>query len=139
MFKQKVKSILLNRAEGPTHLCGSVRIAAESPELVWQLADQRLKEWAVTAPSTGAYDKCDFIVEFTDGSTYRGRFDLQRQHRCERNLIQRHIIHLLNYLAGLDPAWMDKEKYRAYIAANALQAAEARSLMNRYEIPADVY
>lgn len=73
MKKIAIKSVWLNRAEGPSALCGDVTIA--DGDIVKQVLD-KLCRWGVTV-HRGSYDKVDFKVEWENGDEYAGRFDMQ--------------------------------------------------------------
>jgi len=67
-----VEHIRLTRAEGPSEDC-ITRYA-----MTWAEATAILVDWSRTAPATGGYDKCDFVTTFADGTTCKGRYDLDR-------------------------------------------------------------
>jgi hypothetical protein len=44
---------------------------------VFGQADLALCGWSRTVPREGGYHKCSFVVEYADGETYEGRYDLK--------------------------------------------------------------
>jgi hypothetical protein len=70
-----IRSITITRAEGFEEEL--ITRAFEGPQ-AWRLAAEELRRWARTAPDRGGYDKCDFAIVWHDGTTYEGRYDLQR-------------------------------------------------------------
>jgi hypothetical protein len=98
------KIITITRAEGPTAECNKPRTASS-----WLEANFALRCWASTAPENGGYDKCDFKVEFEDGETYEGRYDLVH-YRKENPDLARHVRDFCRYLAGELPSWCTKPK-----------------------------
>lgn len=76
-----VTSVELNRAEGPTELCGKSRYATIAE------ANAALQMWAADMPIDQlGYDKVDFKVHFSDGGFYSGRFDMKPSHRSGASL-----------------------------------------------------
>ena len=86
-------SVRMMRAEGPSGLCRKwvEKVARTEP---WGIgpeperselhrfspivtAESEFMRWGTSAPKTGGYDKCDFEVNWGDGSKYVGRFDLE--------------------------------------------------------------
>lgn len=67
-----VKEIRITRVEGKTD-------GIEKRFNNWDDAHIYLIRQGYSAPEKGnGYDKCDFMVEWQDGETYTGRFDLQK-------------------------------------------------------------
>lgn len=68
--KRQILKVYVERAEGMAHEC--------VPKTFDQLAkaDAHLLVQSRTAPKDGSYDKCDVVVEFTDGIKHGIRFDL---------------------------------------------------------------
>ena len=64
---QPIKTIELERFEG---------LSAEAICKSFKAANQILLKWSTTAPKGGTYDKCGFTVEWEDGKTFSGRYDL---------------------------------------------------------------
>lgn len=110
MHRIQIKSIRLVRAEGPRAECGPTKIAPANPTRTGldAMADAQaqLRRWADTAPAKGGYDKCDFTIEFGDGSLYEGRYDLKHW-SCERVDLPGHIRGHLEYYSGrFCPSWL---------------------------------
>jgi len=76
--KIKARSITLQRAEGTIGRddFGPKTVTAKEGGNVWEQADRLLFDWSQTAPRGGGYDKVDFTVNYEDGETYSGRYDL---------------------------------------------------------------
>lgn len=90
--KSPVKSITLTRAEGLEHECGKPVTVS-----TWDAASATLSGWAWTAPKDGGYDKCLFTVEWANGETYQGRFDLEYRHVMDARL-EHQIGRFLRYV-----------------------------------------
>lgn len=105
-----VKSIRLERAEGPTPLPNPVTVGS------FQQASLILATWARTAPATGGYDKCDFWVTWEDGETYQGRVDLERKHSTGYDL-RRHMLDFLRFYTGeRRPYHLTPDQYKRALA-----------------------
>jgi hypothetical protein len=110
--KHRVVSIEITRAEGPTTECGHTHVVS-----TFEAARKILRDMSETAPATGGYDKCDFLVMWDDGETYEGRYDL-KHHSCEDEPldIAQHISDVLGFYSGrVKPAHMTEERYRDYL------------------------
>lgn len=130
----QVKEIKLYRAEGLIEECGPA-----GPFDSFKAADEKLRLWAGTAPDGGCYDKCDFEIEWTDGETYKGRYDLKRHDVGFVDLIGRHVRDFLTFLTGKRcPGHMEPEDYadlmRRHEADRPGQAAECSAFLKAYEI-----
>ncbi len=108
--KSPVTKITLTRAEGPNPLPPRVVICttpcfdttgSDSPVgSLFCKAQIVFNKWSHTAPKEedGGYDKCDFEVEWAEGATYRGRYDLVSSGRDDSgDTLQDHIINSLTY------------------------------------------
>jgi len=92
----EIKQVSLWRAEGRIEECYPIIFVNEGNDFEyhgrWEKANapsligcvsaeieqdvlEQMVEWGKTAPK-GAYDKTDFMVYFTNGFTYAGRFDM---------------------------------------------------------------
>ncbi len=114
--KIKPTEITIERAEGLVTETGKVSIVARWPETdLFTLADQVLYGMAQSAPKTGGYDKCDFIIEFADGETYEGRYDMQHPDAQDTfESLSMHVRRHLSIAAGrYRPADLSVERYRA--------------------------
>jgi hypothetical protein len=112
--------ITLTRAEGLVSECGRPVTVASFAQ-----AYELLRDWSETAPKTGGYDKCDFLITWPDGDTYAGRYDLQH-HTVDRPSLADHMIGLCDWYAGrAAPEHMTQDEYRARIAQDSHEAARA--------------
>jgi len=106
-FKVPVQSVTIQRAEGMVGLDDFDLRTFPS----FSLANIRLMEWAATAPREGGYDKVDFTVQWLDGETYKGRFDLEGQHVHTAD-IGVHIWNVASVTSGrLKPGWATEEDW----------------------------
>lgn len=111
--KSPVTKITLTRVEGPNPL-PSPAIITEGlvsntkdnykwglSGSIWDLAHLTFQRWGHTAPfPSQGYDKCDFEVEWQDGTTYKGRYDLQATGRDDAgDTLSQHITQHLKYHA----------------------------------------
>lgn len=95
--KFKVVKVILTRNEGPVDSCKKHEFSTIEE------ANRQLYTNSLTAPKGGAYDKHDFIVVFSDGNKYSGRYDL---HYGEYgNILSQMITFLTNILS--------REEYKA--------------------------
>lgn len=109
----KPRRITLTRLEGEHS--GFVRVRKVA---TWAEANSLLRSWSNTAPEKGGYDKCHFLIEFEDETTYSGRYDLKHW-RCETPSLDRHVRGVARLHANLDkPAWMSEERWAAACAHN---------------------
>ena len=91
----EITKITLHRAEGLTAEC--IEVSVVPPTL--ENADAILRKWARTAPEQGyGYHKTDVFIEWEDGFSYRGRYDLQREDMFKAS-IQKHIQKTLEFAA----------------------------------------
>lgn len=100
--KIAVKSIWVNRGEGPSELCNKPQTFYTFKE-----ANAFLRQNSYSAPKGGAYDKHDFKVTWTDGQTYNGRYDV---HYNEDANIGKHIKDFLEYEIKEDTEITPKER-----------------------------
>ena len=112
MPKLRATKIVLNRAEGPSTECVE---KVFSGDFLWNEANDQLKTWAQTAPER-SYDKVDFTVYFSDGSTYDGRFDLKKEHSKTADLAQFIRKEIDFYSGKYKPEWMSEQKYKLALA-----------------------
>lgn len=116
MAKAKVVRIHLYRAEGPTKVLE--REGRQATVSSYEEADRKLKRWAETAPEKGGYDKTDFEVEWEDGETYKGRYDLtyEDHKKGKHNLLGHQIQQELLFRSGLwRPEHLTPEQYERYL------------------------
>lgn len=112
-YKINIKRIVIERAEGECLPDGTMP-RAECASIAE--ANKVLREWAYTAPEGGAYDKCDLLVEWEDGTEYQDRFDLQREHCMDTMLLQSFLEYSFEFSAGEHcPAHMTADRYNDYL------------------------
>lgn len=70
--KVTVKEIKITRVEGYQEECNQPIMSSN-----WDEANAVLRAMAITAPKDNTYNKVDFVVTYTDGETYEGRYYLQ--------------------------------------------------------------
>lgn len=129
--KIAIAKITVTRAEGLTAECGKP-VTLKSIEG----ANRLLHAWSDTAPKTGGYDKCDFRIEFEDGTEYKGRYDL-KHHSQERADVGEHVrSNALFYTGRWTPSHMTPEKHKAFLQLDHIKdAREAyESLIAKYDI-----
>lgn len=103
-----VKSVIIERAEGPNALCGKVHTFASCAEAsAWLLSQSN------TFPAKGGYDKHDFTVTFEDGETYSGRLDCKAFECKDNDLdVYGHMLDLARWMSGREKfPHCGKEKY----------------------------
>lgn len=109
MAKIPIKSIWLNRAEGPNWDLGERTVSS------FEDANRVLRKWAETAPKGGGYDKVDFKVTWEDGETYEGRYDLVREDTSKASL-EKHMREFCSFHGGLwCPPHMKRQAYDEFI------------------------
>ncbi len=114
--KIKPTRIRIERAEGVIGETGKVSIDTRWDDTdLFVVADQVLYGMSQSAPTTGGYDKCDFTIEFADGETYEGRYDMQGVTPNQRfESLSMHVRRFLSIAAGrYRPADLSVERYRA--------------------------
>lgn len=131
MSKIQVKSITINRAEGPISLC------RKTTHKNWVAAEKRIIDIRSTVNHDG-YDKCDFKIEFEDGETYEGRYDAKSSNSSDHGLAA-HVNSWLGFNAGIcKPAHMTEKQYQECLARNEKYnpgfAKECKEFMAKYQI-----
>jgi hypothetical protein len=134
---QKVAKVELNRVEGPVAQCRAVTFTG--PDAMTK-AQTYLGAWSDTAPAKGeGYDKVDFTVTWTDGETYKGRYDLVSTGLNDDDETLRVQMWLfLRFIAGLTtrPAWMTDAQWaqsrRRYQENGSEQ--EAKKFLETHEV-----
>ena len=129
------KRITIERVEG--YIDEAVKLTIEpghGPGDIWQAANRILLLWSLSAPKGGAYDKCDFRVEYEDGELYQGRFDLQHW-TCETPDLAKHMRRFVSFNGGLfRPAWCETEQYRTVLEDNPERVEWCARFLDAYEI-----
>ena len=88
--------ITLTRVEGLLDECGTVWIDGGS---LWRTAEAILDCWAQTAPD-GGYHKIDFSIDFANGETYKGRYDLSQDRQADSPTLAAHLREIADVSAG---------------------------------------
>jgi hypothetical protein len=133
MAKIPVKRIWLRRVEGRTEDLGQRTVTS------FQAADDQLAHWAQTAPKGSAH-KTDFQVEWADGQTYTGTYELSREDTTKLNILGSQIQHYLAFHAGIFcPQKMSREQYEDYLnrageGEGSEKRAEALAFLQNYEM-----
>lgn len=127
--KIKVARITIKRAEGPSRLCGILKVFQN-----WEDANRWMFSQASTFPATGGYDKHDFVVTFADGETYSGRLDCKAITCNDPDLdVRKHVKDFVLYLSGLQkPDWQTWEQYDKALTGENRQ--EAINYLKKYDI-----
>lgn len=128
---KKAVKITIERYEGRHHECGKPQTF--EGEGCWSKANAMLGAWSRTAPKTGGYDKCGFKVEYEDGETYEGRYDLTGN---EWPSIERHMREFLTFYSGERcPGHLKPEQYARYIASlDPKDIADTKAFLAGYEV-----
>ena len=139
--KIKAVKITIDRAEGPTKLCGPKTFEGAD---VWEQAQRCIDNHCMTAPDKGGYDKTDFKVIFADGEEYDGRIDLAHptyEKRDISNLADHIAQHCLFHIGHWCPSHMSQEKYWELLARYRKYDAEVepslRKFWQNYDIPSN--
>lgn len=131
--KVPIKSITFEWKEGRTEKKGlhNLPIVCHS----FCEANNILKEWSKEAPKQG-YDKISYIVEWADGKTYKGRYDLHHYSQRQENpsgeidLADATISHL-NFIAGRVTGLLLQQRMKVKKIFDELEE-EAKILLNNY-------
>jgi hypothetical protein len=126
--KVGVKSIWLNRGEGPSAECGKPVTVSSYAE-----ADKIVYRWAQTAPKDGGYDKVDFKVTFTDGEEYEGRLDIKHPTAKDPDLsVAKHIKDFVSYYTGNRPSWRTEAQYAE--SMKGVNPEEYKAFLAKYDL-----
>lgn len=131
--KIKATSITLDRAEGLHEEVGPVVVVGTRRSgSVWKRANRILSCWATTAPKGGGYDKVDFKVEYVDGESYEGRYDMHHQEDAD---LAGHIGGFMQFEAGrLKPPHLTQKQYDEYLRNQGGESRAAVEFLEKYEI-----
>lgn len=133
MAKIPVKRIWLRRVEGHTKDLGQRTVTS------FKAADEQLARWAQTAPEKSGH-KTDFQVEWADGETYTGTYEIHRADATKLNLLGSHIQHYLGFHAGIFcPQEMSRQDYENYLermgeGEGSEKRAGALAFLQNYEM-----
>lgn len=99
----KVTEIIINRVEGPAHLVNKPIKFSSIEE-----ANRYLSRNSYTVD--GHYDKHDFVIKFSNGDGYEGRYDLRKNENAD---IAKHVIGYAKAIQKFDRITPEeKEAYR---------------------------
>jgi hypothetical protein len=105
----KIKSIWLNRAEGPHIECYDLTVAN------MKQANDVLTKWSKTAPIDGSIDKVDFRISWENGNIYEGTYGLQSNKVVQPNLAK-HVIDFIAFHIGLHtPKHLTAIQHKEYL------------------------
>lgn len=111
-----VVSVELNRAEGPSELCG------ERSYNSIEEANAAIQMWAAGMPEDQlGYDKVDFVVNFSNGDNYEGRFDMKYSHKNGVSLKKQMVETIRWFIAN--PAYLTAAELQDTIKALPLYEA----------------
>ena len=127
--KAPIQLITLRRAEGPHSECGEVTATD------WAQADKILKQWARTAPATGGTHKCDLMLEFSDGESFKMGLEIQRSDIFTLNLAK-HVLNEISFRAGENPGSLTPEQYQKWLSQPWAKPATYKQLLSQWLIPA---
>jgi hypothetical protein len=131
MTKSKPRSITITRAEGRTFECITVTLTGQD---CMDQAVRKLRDWAGTAPDLG-YHKCDFKIEFDDGETFKGRYDLHRPEDTETTLREQ-VQASFDMAMGKRPKGMPVDRFERLMRLPWMREgnAELRPFVETHEI-----
>lgn len=121
-MKSPIKVIRLTRIEGAAN--GPVAATASS----WDEANAILMKWAHTAPTSG-YDKTSFEIEWENGFSYGGRYDIQHPSVAVPDLMRNVQNNALFYTGRYCPGNMPMDRY-----TNFLRSLDNKSRKEQYEL-----
>jgi hypothetical protein len=105
-------------------------------------ADRYLRYLADQAPVGGPYDKTDVLITFEDGTEYRARVDLTREHATQPSILGLHVQrHCLYHSGRAAPPRFQSEpetwlQWLAQVCDEEAQAQYAR-ILDRYALDDD--
>lgn len=108
-MRSRVTSISLTRVEGAPADGITERVSS------WMQADAVLRRWSESVARDGGYDKCEFSIEWANGATYRGRYDLVNWRDVEPDMAK-HVRELAYFYTGRQaPRHMSPAVYGAFL------------------------
>jgi hypothetical protein len=103
----RVKEIRILFVEGAV---SRSEAATAKPFTSYADADRCLRRLASESPEGGAYDKTDILITFEDGTEYRARVDLTREHATQPSILGDHVReHCLYHSGRAVPPWFRSE------------------------------
>jgi hypothetical protein len=105
---------------------------------LWDEAERFLTHIAIhDGPTDGSYLKYDFVVVYTDGEIYEGRFDVVHPCTGKSRTLQQHIRDFLRFGAGLyQPSHLSDKDYQYWLKTDYVQKhiPEYRRWLDTYAI-----
>lgn len=129
-------SITITRAEGPNYLCDHAHVF--TGPTCWADANAWLASQAHTFPTTGGYDKHDFVIAWSDGDKYEGRLDCQGGDTCPSARdcdVAMHILSFLRAMAGEVPVGRTQDEWDRYLAFLKVNRADYADFIATHVIP----
>ncbi|WP_342051280.1 MULTISPECIES: hypothetical protein [unclassified Cupriavidus] len=115
-MRSRVTSISLTRVEGTSASGITERVAS------WEQADATMQRWSEAVARDSACEKCEFFVEWANGATYRGRYDLVNCRDAMPGLAS-HVRELAYLYTGRQaPKHMTPAIYAAFLEMHSTQA-----------------
>jgi hypothetical protein len=113
-------------------------VTSPSPSPPGAGANDILRAWSRSAPKTGGYDKCDFIIVFEDGQCTTADTTWSIIPSSPRDLAK-HVRQFIQCLVSTPPSWMRDEpdvlkRYSAEIAASPERTNEACRWLATYDL-----
>lgn len=107
-----IRHIEFNRAEGLHDECGWRTFYSWSSLHAFVMAAAR------TAPADGTVHKCDVAVKWTDGTSFKFRFELTNAHAFSTTSVIDEMRFKLSFYAGRErPLHLTETQYRAMLQA----------------------
>jgi hypothetical protein len=135
--KIKIANIFFHRVDGTTQEVKTQILnvyQSEEKENIFDIVNKKISDWSITAPYKGnGYNKCDFTLEWENGKTYGGRFDMQFGY----NNLSDHIKKYLTFYVK-KPWYLDQKTYDQYIAyqnsRNSDFIPKCKDLLENYQL-----
>ena len=136
----KLKSITIERAEGPSALCVTKTVRS------WGEAQAIVFENSQTAPERGGYDKHDVEIEWEDGRKWGFRLDVYnpntKAHYYEHTNLVKDLNQQIKFHAGRwKPERFTQRQYemvvKRYEDCNPGLGAKCRELLEGYDLGQD--
>ncbi|WP_454740448.1 hypothetical protein [Cupriavidus necator] len=115
-MRSQVTTISLTRIEGAPSGAITRRVSS------WAQADSVLRRWSESVARDGGYDKCEFAVEWENGASYQGTYDLVNWRDAEPDLAK-HVRELAYLYTGRQvPRHMSSVIYGAFLDMHCTRA-----------------
>jgi len=134
-MKAELKSIMLVRAGGMVDECG-IEIVVDS----WDEADRALAQMSQSVRREFGADEVDFWLYFTNGTEYKGTYDMVHWSRELPSLLG-HVQAFVQTYAGLvKPDWMDEDSWMEHRSTRINDGTELayRQFVNEHQIGVEV-